>query len=211
MAIGAPTVATRRAVPSTRPASAGTCDARGRRLHRNPSPAELVEQAVARGEGRLTDDGALCVETGPHTGRSPRDKFVAAGEPTDDAVWWGEVNQPMSAAAFAQLQSDALEHLSEREHWQIDASACADPDYAMPVRVLTEHAWTALFSRHLLRDAVPSRRPRMTVIHAPTMRADPARHETRADTAIALSLEQRLVVIAGTAYAGESKKSVLTA
>lgn len=196
--------------PSTLPVSAGAYDARGRRRHLNPSNAELVEQATVRGEGRLTDGGALCVETGPHTGRSPRDKFVATGESTDAVVWWGEVNQPMAPAAFAQLQSDVLEHLSEREHWQVDASVCADPAYAMPVRVLTEHAWTALFSRHLLRDAVPSRRPRLTILHAPTFRANPALHETCSGVVVALSLEQRLVVIAGTSYAGEIKKSVFT-
>jgi phosphoenolpyruvate carboxykinase (ATP) len=192
------------------PASFDHPETRGRRLHRNPSLPELVEQAVIRGEGRLTAAGALCVETGVHTGRSPRDKFLATGEPTDGEVCWGDANQPISAAAFAQLQSDALEHLADREHWQIDASACADPDFALPVRVLTEHAWTALFSRHMLRPNGPSHRPRMTVIHAPTMQADPNRHETRSGTVIALSLEQRLVVIAGTAYAGEIKKAVFT-
>jgi phosphoenolpyruvate carboxykinase (ATP) len=191
----------------TRPTRSGAAG----RVHRNPSPAVLVEQAVARGEGVLTAGGALCVETGAHTGRSPRDKFVAAGEPTDREIWWGEVNQPISAVAFAQLQSDVLEHLSEREHWQIDATACADPDVALPVRVLTEHAWTALFARHLLRPAERGGGSRLTILHAPTMQADPARHETRSGTAIALSLEQRLVVIAGTAYAGEIKKAVFTA
>ncbi len=206
-----PNVTIVRPNPSTRPPSAGSYDARGRRRHLDPSTPDLIEQAIVRGEGRLTDGGALCVETGLHTGRSPRDKFVATGEPTDRGIWWGEVNQPMAQAAFAQLQSDVLEHLSEREHWQIDASACAEPAYAMPVRVLTENAWTALFARHLLREAAPSRRPRMTILHAPSFHADPAVHETRSGTVIALSLEQRLVVIAGTGYAGEIKKSVFTA
>jgi len=176
-----------------------------------PAPV-LLEHALARGEGILTDDGALAVRTGEHTGRSPRDKYLVAGEPWDDQLWWGANNQPMAAAAFAELQSDVLEHLAERDHFRMDLSACADPAFSTPVQVVTERAWCALFSSHLLLP--PTARPgqpKLTILHAPGFLADPRRHETRSSTAIAMSLEQRLVVICGTEYAGEIKKSVFTA
>jgi phosphoenolpyruvate carboxykinase (ATP) len=190
-------------IPAVRP--------RVSRRHANLSVPVLIEHALIRGEGRLSATGALAVATGDHTGRSPRDKFVVTGEEGEEHVWWGEINQPMAPAAFAELQSDVLEYLGEREHYRCDLHAGADPAQSMPVRVLTERAWCALFSSHLFLQGsgAPSRKP-FTVLHAPGFHADPKRHETRSTTAIALSLEQRMVVICGTDYAGEIKKSVFT-
>jgi len=182
------------------------------RQFRNLAAPELIEQALARGEGLLSDGGALAVRTGEHTGRSPRDKFVVGGEPGDAEIWWGEVNQPMAPAAFAQLQSDVLDFLDRHDTFAVDASVCADPAYATPVRVVTHRAWHALFARTMFRPALgTSAADPLIVLHAPGFAADPRRHETRSSTVIALSLEQRLVVIAGTEYAGEIKKAVFTA
>src|SRR5262249_14454172 len=119
-------------------------------IHATLSPAELVEQAVRRGEGLLADNGAFVAYTGEHTGRSPRDRFVVAEPPSQDALWWGPVNRPLEPAAFRRLLDKAHAYLQGRELFAFDGWACADPRYRLPVRVFTEKAWHALFSRCLL-------------------------------------------------------------
>ena len=184
------------------------------RAHRNLTTAPLYEHALRRSEGQLTASGALVVETGEHTGRSPKDKYVVE-EPAATEVWWGEVNQPLAPAHFARLWADVEHYLAGRDVYVQDLQAGADPAFRLPVRVVSELAWPALFSRNLF--IVPRGNegggglPGFTVFHAPLFRADPSRHGTRSETAIAVSFAERIVVVVGTRYAGEIKKSIFSA
>jgi phosphoenolpyruvate carboxykinase (ATP) len=183
------------------------------RVFHNMSPVELVEHAVRRGEGRLASTGAFVAETGVHTGRSAQDKFVVRDALTEKAVWWDN-NKPMSTAQFDTLYHDFLAHAGARELYVQDLYAGADPQHRLNTRVFTELAWHALFINHLLRRPEPVERagfrPEFTIVNLPSFRADPARHGARSETMIACDLTRRLVLIAGTAYAGETKKSVFT-
>jgi phosphoenolpyruvate carboxykinase (ATP) len=186
----------------------------GTAVHWNLAAAPLYEHALRRGEGVLSATGALSVETGRHTGRSPRDKFVVR-EPAAADVWWGEVNRPLAPDAFAALHRRLAGHLAGRELFVQDLYACADPAHRLRVRVASESAWSALFARNLLivptadeRDADRGRSPDVTVLHAPGFAADPAAEGTRSETAIVTSLGLGLVLVAGTGYAGEIKKSI---
>ncbi|NJM33491.1 MAG: phosphoenolpyruvate carboxykinase [Rhodomicrobium sp.] len=179
----------------------------------NPSAAELYELTVQRGEGAVAATGALAMRTGMHTGRSAADKFVVRDDTTENAVWWGN-NKAMSRDAFETLLQDFLVHGATRELIAQDLYAGADPQHRLNARVYTELAWHALFIRHLLR--VPSAaelagfEPQFTVINLPSFRADPARHGCRSETVIACDFTRKLVLIGGTSYAGETKKSVFT-
>ncbi|MDQ3226573.1 MAG: phosphoenolpyruvate carboxykinase (ATP) [Chloroflexota bacterium] len=187
--------------------SAGTTE------YRNLAPAELIEHAIRRGEGELADSGALVVATGAQTGRSPQDKFIVRHGSLAGEIWWGGINRPMPADAFALLHADIFNHLAASDGYRMDLSAGADPDHNLPVRVMTENAWAALFSRNLFLPAsiyAPDDVSGWTVLHAPTFPADPARHQTRSETAIAIDFEWRRILIAGTQYAGEIKKAVFT-
>jgi len=173
----------------------------------------LVQAAIERGEGALGLGGAFLVSTGKHTGRSPRDKFVVREPGVEANVWW-ENNAPMSPENFARLHDDMRAHVKGAELFVQDLYAGADPAHRLNVRVVTELAWHGLFIRHLLRrpdraelaDFVPG----FTILNCPSFKADPARHGTRSETVIAISFAERLVLIGGTAYAGENKKSVFT-
>jgi phosphoenolpyruvate carboxykinase (ATP) len=181
--------------------------------YRNPAAAELVEHAIRRGEGRLADSGALVVETGAHTGRSPLDKFLVRSGRLADDIWWGDVNQPMTPEGFAALHADIVEHLARADRYRMDLSAGSDPAFNLPVHLVTESAWSALFARNLFLPplgAAPDQTGGWTILHAPTFQADPARHETRSATAIAIDFDWRRVLIAGTQYAGEIKKAIFT-
>jgi phosphoenolpyruvate carboxykinase (ATP) len=178
--------------------------------YRNPAVPALVTAAVARGEGVLGQGGALLVTTGAHTGRSPADKFVVRSPLTEDTIWWDN-NAPMTPAAFAALRADMEAHVAGRDLFVQELEAGADPAFRLRVEVRTELAWHALFIRHLLR--VPAPGPfaaDWTILNAPSFRADPARHDCRSATVIAISLDDRMVLIGGTAYAGETKKAVFT-
>jgi phosphoenolpyruvate carboxykinase (ATP) len=179
--------------------------------YRDLPPAELIEHTITAGNGILTDHGALAVTTGAHTGRSPQDKYVVRHGAMAGEIWWGAVNQPMSVDAFAALRADIQDHLAKRDTYHANLSVGADPTYAVPVRLMTESAWSALFAHNLL---LPGRGTAQgdawTIWHAPTMEANPTRHATRSSTAIALSFEERTVLIAGTRYAGEIKKAMFT-
>ncbi|MBL9073782.1 phosphoenolpyruvate carboxykinase [Tabrizicola sp.] len=181
--------------------------------HYNYAESALVEAAVARGEGRLGLGGAFLCETGKFTGRSPKDKFVVRTAATENTIWW-ENNAAMAPEAYARLKADMLEHVKGRELFVQDLYAGADPIHRLDVRVVTELAWHGLFIRHLLRR--PERAeldgfaPEWTVINCPSFKADPARHGCRTDTAIVLNFDDKTVLIANTAYAGENKKAVFT-
>ncbi|MFO1106085.1 MAG: phosphoenolpyruvate carboxykinase [Amaricoccus sp.] len=182
-------------------------------VHYNLLEPALMEHALRRGEGELGQGGALLVNTGKHTGRSPKDKFVVREPSVDGAIWW-ENNGAMAPGHFATLLEDMRAHIAGGELFVQDLYAGADPDYRLNVRVITELAWHGLFIRHLLRrpsmEELAGFLPEFTILNCPTFLADPARHGCRSSTVIAISFEQRLVLIGGTAYAGENKKSVFS-
>ncbi|UUL83508.1 phosphoenolpyruvate carboxykinase [Sphingomonas qomolangmaensis] len=181
--------------------------------HWNLGNAALVEQALRRGEGHLSDHGALVVETGRHTGRSAQDKFTVRDAATTDSIWWGPSNKPMEPDAFARLKADFLDHLAGQETLFVqDLFGGSQPEYRVNVRVINTLAWHNLFIRtmlvrpeaHELADFVPG----YTIIDLPDFRADPPRHGCRSETVIAVNITDRLILIGGTRYAGEMKKSV---
>jgi phosphoenolpyruvate carboxykinase (ATP) len=179
------------------------------------SSTALIEQALARGEGLLTHTGALVARTGAHTGRSPRDRYLVAEASSRSQIAWGVVNRPMEETVFERLFDRLRAYLQGRDLFVCDASVCADPRYQLPVRVITDKAWHALFARCLFRAALADPRTAsldagLTILCASGMRADPATDGTRSDVFIVLHLARRLVLIGGTHYAGEIKKSVFS-
>ena len=182
-------------------------------IHWNLQTAPLVEHAVSRGEGMLAKDGPLVVKTGKHTGRSAQDRFVVRNGTSQDTVWWGKSNRPMEADAFDRLYADFLDALKGKETlFAADLYGGSQPEHRVKVRVINELAWHNLFIRTLLvrpeTDALPAFVPEYTIIDLPSFRADPERHGCRSETVIAVNLEKKLILIGGTAYAGEMKKSV---
>jgi phosphoenolpyruvate carboxykinase (ATP) len=186
---------------------------RGKVLY-NLGEAELYEEAIRRGEARLTAHGALAAETGQHTGRSAKDKFVVRDRQTEPHVWWDN-NKPMSPEHFDTLLADFKAHATAKDLFVQDLVGGADPANSLPTRVIAEYAWHSLFIRNLLvrpRAAdLDSFLPKMTIIDLPSFRADPVRHGCRTETVIAVDLTRMIVLIGGTSYAGEMKKSVFTA
>ena len=184
------------------------------RIHANLTPAMLIEQALRRGEGSLTDHGAFVAVTAPHTGRSAKDKFVVNDPGLADRIWWAK-NPRLDPEAFERLQEDVRAHLEAREVFVQDLFAGADPAYRLPVRFITPNAWHALFVRNMFIRALPAElaqfRPGFTVLHAPDLQADPSRHGTRSGTFIVINFAKKVVLIGGTRYAGEMKKSIFTA
>ncbi|AJP74313.1 phosphoenolpyruvate carboxykinase [Sphingomonas hengshuiensis] len=182
-------------------------------IHWNLGTAPLVEHAVRRGEGRLAKDGPLVVTTGKHTGRSAQDKFIVRDAETEGSVWWGKTNRGMSPAHFAALKADFLAALGERDTLFVqDLFGGSQPEHRVRVRVINELAWHSLFIRTLLvrpeESALADFDPEYTIIDLPSFRADPARHGCRTETVIAVNFTEKLILIGGTAYAGEMKKSV---
>ncbi len=182
-------------------------------VYYNLAEPALVEHALRRNEGRLGRGGALLVSTGAYTGRSPQDKHVVRDALTEGTIWW-ENNRQMSTEGFDALHADMLAHLEGRDMFVQDLHGGADPELRINVRMVTELAWHGLFIRHLLRrparDELESFAPDFTVINCPSFKANPAKHDCRTDTVIALNLSKRLILIGGTEYAGENKKSVFT-
>ncbi|MEC9368546.1 MAG: phosphoenolpyruvate carboxykinase [Pseudomonadota bacterium] len=180
-------------------------------IHRNTTAVELIEFAVRRGEGKLAANGALAVETGAHTGRSARDKYTVRDATTEKTLWWDN-NQPMTPEQFDLLFADMLAHAEGREMFVQDLYAGADATHRLAARIHVELAWHALFIRYLLRvpnaTELKSFAPEFTVVNLPSFRADPKRHGTRSETVIACNFTRKLVLIGGTSYAGETKKSV---
>jgi phosphoenolpyruvate carboxykinase (ATP) len=184
------------------------------RIHANLTPPMLIEHALRRGEGSLSDRGAFTAVTAPHTGRSAKDKFLVDDPGLAERIWW-EKNARLDPAAFDRLQDDVRAHLDAHEVFVQDLFAGADPAYRLPVRFVTPNAWHALFVRNMFIRALPAElaqfRPGFTVLHAPDLQADPSRHGTRTGTFIVINFAKRVVLIGGTRYAGELKKSIFTA
>mgnify|MGYP006286163465 FL=1 len=182
-------------------------------VHYNLTEPALVEAALKRGEGTLGRGGAFLVTTGKFTGRSPKDKHVVRTPDVAEHIWWDN-NAEMSPEGFDALYADMLAHIQGRDLFVQDLVGGADPAYSIDVRVVTELAWHGLFIRHLLRrperEALDRFTADYTILNAPSFRADPARHGCRSDTVIALNFEKKLILIGGTEYAGENKKSVFT-
>jgi len=182
-------------------------------LHWNLITAPLVEHAIRRGEGSLAAEGPLVVATGKHTGRSAKDKFIVRDAETETNVWWGKTNQAMTPAHFAALKADFLAELGKRDELFVqDLYGGSQPEHRVRVRVINELAWHNLFIRTMLvrpdAEALADFVPEYTIIDLPSFRADPARHGTRGETVIAVNFTDKLILIGGTAYAGEMKKSV---
>ncbi|WP_323015960.1 phosphoenolpyruvate carboxykinase (ATP), partial [Devosia sp.] len=188
--------------------------ARAGSVSANDIAAALVARSLQGGESVLTADGAVSVRTGAFTGRSPKDKFIVRDALTQDSVWWDN-SGAMSPAHFDVLLADAVNALGGHSVFRQDLLAGADPRHQYGVTVLTPSAWHALFIRNLLirpgENVKQGEAPTpVTIVHAPHFRADPARHGSRTDTVIALDMSRNIVVIAGTSYAGEIKKSVFS-
>jgi phosphoenolpyruvate carboxykinase (ATP) len=185
-----------------------------RPVHWNLSAAELYEHAIRRDEGRLAAEGPLVCNTGAHTGRSPNDKFMVKEPSSEGQIAWGKVNKPIEPAQFDALKRDMLAHLADRELYVQDLYAGADPKYRLSVRFVQEFAWHNLFVRNLFivppADDLATFTPQFTVITAPNFHAQPDRHGTRSDVAVVVNVATREVLIAGTSYAGENKKSIFT-
>lgn len=181
---------------------------------RNLGPVALYELAVARREGQIVAGGAFNAITKPHTGRSPNDKFVVREPSSEHDVWWGKVNQPLDEAHFDLLYQHVVRYLERQELLIQDLFGGAHPDQRVPVRFITPSAWHALFVHNMFvrprREDLAGFSPAFTVLHAPELEADPAVHGTRTGTFIVVHFGRRLILIGGTRYAGEMKKSIFT-
>ncbi|EIZ80571.1 phosphoenolpyruvate carboxykinase [Novosphingobium sp. Rr 2-17] len=182
-------------------------------LFANLGTAPLVEHAVRNGEGVLAAEGPFVVATGKHTGRSAKDKFFVRDAETEDTIWWGKTNAPMTPEQFAALKEDFYAALGQKDKIYVaDLFGGSQPEYRVNVRVINELAWHNLFIRTLLvrptTQELESFTPEYTIIDLPSFRADPARHGARSETIVAVNFSEKLILIGGTAYAGEMKKSV---
>ena len=185
------------------------------RVYWNLSVPALYEEAVRRREALMAADGPLVCRTGQHTGRSPNDKFIVREPSSEDRVWWSKVNRPIDPSAFDALHQRMTSYMEGKELFVQDCFAGADPRYRLPVRIVTEQAWHSLFAKHLfidVRDSEgrPAHTPEFTVIDMPGLHADPAVHGTNSEVFILVNFGEQLVLIGGTSYAGEIKKSIFT-
>ncbi len=185
-----------------------------RNVYRNLPPARLVEIALAKGEGILTNNGALRVTTGKYTGRSPKDRFIVDEEPVTSEIWWGSMNQSFSPEAFDRLCQRVLDYVQDKTLYVFDGFLGADPAYRLPVRIINEKASQNLFANQLFlwptADELLRHEPEFTVIAAPGFQAVPERDGTRSEAFVLISLTRRLVLIGGTHYCGEIKKSMFS-
>jgi phosphoenolpyruvate carboxykinase (ATP) len=185
------------------------------KAHNNLSVAEIYEHAVRNGEVQLTADGPLNAITSPHTGRSPKDRFIVREAASEADVHWGAVNQPIDEAVFDRMHAKVVAYLNARKNvYTRDLFACADPAYRMSVRFVSEKAWYMLFVNNMFRRPKPEElagfEPEFTVLHAPELQADPKKDGLRSGTFILLNLSKKMVLIGGTRYAGELKKSIFS-
>jgi phosphoenolpyruvate carboxykinase (ATP) len=182
-------------------------------LWENLTPPELIEHALRNGEGVLGRDGQIIVDTRPHTGRSPKDKAFVKEPSSENHIDWGDTNRPTDEATFDALLDKVSVYLSERDVYALDCYVGADENYRVPVRVYTEFAWHSLFAHHMFitpETPVPGFQPEFTVIDAALFQADPKRDNVPSSTFILVNFARRIVLIGGTRYAGEIKKSVFT-
>ena len=184
------------------------------RAHWNLPPAKLILQTLLRGEGVLTDQGALAIETGTFTGRSPKDRFLVKDDATEGRVDWGDINQPMTSEAFETLLRDVQAHLDGKSVFVKDAAVGADERYRIPVRVVAEKAWSSLFVDNMFIRLSEQERwvaePQWHVVCAPSFKADPMRHGCRQGNVSAIDFGRKIIVVAGSGYTGEIKKGMFS-
>ncbi len=184
-------------------------------VHRNLCASVLYEHIVSRGEGGIAANGPVVMETGTHTARAAQDKFIVKQEPSAAHIWWGKHNVAFDAAKFDRLYGKVTAHLKDKDVYVRDCYAGSDPEHRLPVRIITEYAWHNLFASHMFigqssAEAEGKHEPGFTVISVPGCKADPASDGTRSATFILVNFEKKVVIIGGTAYAGEIKKSIFT-
>ncbi|HLX34885.1 MAG TPA: phosphoenolpyruvate carboxykinase (ATP) [Candidatus Limnocylindrales bacterium] len=187
---------------------------RARMIRTNLATAELYEAAVREGDGVIAAEGPLVVRTGKHTGRSPLDKFIVR-EPSSEAnIWWGDVNHPITEASYDRLRARLMDYVTDRTLYRQDLFIGAHPEHRRSLRVYTETAWASIFARNLFRRPTQADlegfEPNFTIIDVPSFKADPATEGVRSETAILLHLQRMEIIIVGTMYAGEIKKSAFT-
>jgi phosphoenolpyruvate carboxykinase (ATP) len=183
------------------------------RVYWNLNTPELYEEIARRSEGALSNYGAILVDTGEHTGRAAKDKAIVRESGSEDKVFWGDVNKDFSQEKFNALKERMMAHAKGRELFVQDTFVGADPKYRLPVRVVSELSWHSLFARTMFisdAGATEPHKPEFTIINFPSFQADPQRDGTRSPTFILMDFSQRLVLIGGTSYAGETKKSAFT-
>jgi phosphoenolpyruvate carboxykinase (ATP) len=180
----------------------------------NLTPAELVEDTLLRDEGVLTDNGALAIDTGEFTGRSPKDKFIVLDDITKDSIWWSDVNIKFDAGKFDALYNRVAAYLAGKEVYVRDAYACADPAYRLNIRVVTEFPWSNLFANNLFlrptAEEIAAFAPDWHILCAPGFKADPAIDGTRQHNFAILNMTRKVILIGGTGYTGEIKKGIFT-
>lgn len=184
-------------------------------IYYNLNPAELYEQVLANGEGILTEDGAIRVLTGKYTGRSPKDKYFVEQSPSKEKIWWGEINQPTSVELFDHMHQKVVDYFNHSAHLYVnDAYAGWDKDYRMPIRVISEVAYHALFSWNMFvrptEEEIENHVAEFTVLAAPHLQADPEKDGTNTQTYIGVNVEKRLIIIVGSMYSGEVKKGIFS-
>ena len=181
----------------------------------NLTTSALYENAIKRGEGIIAHLGPLVVRTGHHTARAANDKFIVKEASSEDKVWWGKVNKPYTEESFDFLYRKCLAYVQGRELFIQEVYAGADEKYRMPVRVINEESWHNLFARNMFirptKEQLENYEPEFTILHLPHFHANPEYDKTNSEAFIVLHLGKKLVIIGGTAYAGEIKKSVFTA
>ena len=184
------------------------------RVYRNLTPSQLYEHALRRREGVVAKGGPFCAVTSPHTGRSPNDKFLVEESESAARIWWGKVNQPIAPEKFERLKADVETHLAEQELFVRDVYAGADPSYRLPIRFISPNAWHTLFVYNMFlrppEGELARFEPEFAVLHAPEFQAEPAVHGTKSGTFIIVSFAQRTILVGGTRYAGELKKSIFS-
>ncbi len=180
----------------------------------NLSPAELVEETILNGQGILTDTGALAINTGEFTGRSPKDKFIVLDDTTKDTIWWGDINIKFDSQKFDLLYNRITSYLSGKDIYVRDASVCADPKYKVNLRVITEFPWSNMFSYNMFlrpgKEELKNFNPEWNIICAPGFKANPEVDGTRQHNFAVINFSKKIVIIGGTGYTGEIKKGMFT-
>ncbi|HLP13261.1 MAG TPA: phosphoenolpyruvate carboxykinase (ATP) [Flavobacteriales bacterium] len=178
----------------------------------NLTPAELVEETIITGQGNLADTGALAIDTGEFTGRSPKDKFIVCDAKTENTVWWGDINIKFDSDKFERLRQRIVAYMANRDVYARDVYACADPKFRLNIRVMTEYPWSNLFAYNMFlrptKDELKTFEPEWNIICAPGFKADPAIDGTRQHNFAALDFTRKIILIGGTGYTGEIKKGI---